>query len=167
MLSSKVKKAIKDVSNSLGVSPLKLQYLIQFESKWNPTIKNPYSSARGLIQFTDGTARNMGFAGSLDLVNKYPDIENQLRGPVFKYLNKYKPFRNDQSLFMSVFYPVARNWPPNKEFPLYVQKVNPGIRTPGDYVRKVYTRLGIVYVSPIVIVGAAILIYYVYVKQRG
>ncbi len=160
MLSLREKKALREVAYSLGVNPVKLQYLIQFESKWNPKIKNPFSSARGLIQFTDRTAINMGFNNSLDLVNKYPDRESQLRGPVYNYLKKYKPFPTDKSLFMSVFYPVARYWPGNKTFPKYVQKVNPGIRTPNDYIRKVYMRLGIMYVSPVVFIGGAILIYF-------
>lgn len=165
MLSIRVKRALREVSSLLGVNPIKLQYLIQFESKWNPTIKNPYSSARGLIQFVDRTAISLGFRNSLDLVSKYPDIESQLRGPVYNYLKKFKPFPTDQSLFMSVFYPVARYWPARKEFPQYVQKVNPGIKTPSDYIRKVYTRLGIAYISPVAILGGVLIGYY-FLKQQ-
>lgn len=159
--------ALNLISSKLGVSPLKLKYLIEFESKWNPLIKNPYSSARGLIQFVDKTARGLGYSSSLDLVNKNPSRVEQLLGPVYNYLKKYKPFINDQSLFMAVFYPVARYWPGNKLFPSYVQKVNPGIKTPNDYVRKVYVRLGILYISPIVLVAGVGVAYYIYKQQKG
>lgn len=167
LLSQRENEALKLVSSRLGVSPTKLKYLIEFESKWNPKIKNPYSSARGLIQFVDNTARGLGYANSFDLVQTHPTREGQLLGPVYNYLKKYKPFVNDQSLFMSVFYPKARYWPSNKEFPAYVQKVNPGIRTPSDYVRKVYTRLGIAYVSPIAIVAIVGISFYIYRQQKG
>lgn len=166
MLSLRVKRALRDVSKLLDVNPIKLQYLIQFESNWKPAIKNPYSSARGLIQFVDKTAQGLGFQNSLDLVSQYPDIESQLRGPVYNYLKRYKPFPTDQSLFMAVFFPVARYWPSGKQFPNYVQKVNPGIRTPGDYTRKVYSRLGLYYISPVAIIATMAIGYFLIKQQK-
>ncbi len=167
MLSQRENQALNMVSSKLGVSPTKLKYLIEFESKWNPKIKNPYSSARGLIQFLNKTARGLGYSNSLDLVQKHPTREGQLLGPVYNYLKKFKPFTNDQSLFMAVFYPRARYWPTNKEFPTNVQRVNLGVRTPGDYMRKVYTRLGIAYVSPIAMVAIVGFSFYIYRQQKG
>jgi hypothetical protein len=79
----------------------------------------------------------MGYDNSYDLVLQNPTIESQLIGPVREYLAKYGPFNNDQELYMSVFFPAAMTWPPAREFPDYVQRVNPGIRTVQDYVRKV------------------------------
>jgi len=38
---------------------------------------------------------------------------------------------------MAVFYPVARTWPLDKEFPSIVQQKNPGIVTVEDYMNKV------------------------------
>jgi len=130
-------KALSEVSASLGLSPNDLFKLINFESKFDPLAKNPISSARGLIQFTDSTAKSLGYKDSLDLVTKNNTIESQLYFPVLKYLSQFKPFPTKQSLYMSVFYPVARQWPLNKSFPDTVQKSNPGIKTVQDYVNKV------------------------------
>jgi hypothetical protein len=134
-----VLKALSEVSVSLGIDSKDLYKLIDFETAgtWNPLIKNKYSSARGLIQFTDATARSLGYKDSLDLVTKNDSIESQLYFPVLQYLSKFKPFPTKQSLYMSVFYPVARQWPLNKAFPDTVQKSNPGIKTVQDYVNKV------------------------------
>jgi hypothetical protein len=130
-------KALSEVSNSLGINQEDLYKLIQFESKWNPAAKNPLSSARGLLQFTDATAKNLGYRDSLDLITKNNSIESQLYFPVLQYLSQFKPFKTKQSLYMSVFYPDAREWPLYQEFPEKVKKNNPGIRTVADYVNKV------------------------------
>jgi len=130
-------KALDEVSKSLGILPGDLYNLIKFESNWVPGKKNPLSSARGLLQFTDKTARSLGYKDSLDLVTKNNSIESQLYFPVLQYLSKFKPFKTKQSLYMSVFYPDAREWPLYREFPDTVKKSNPGIRTVADYVNKV------------------------------
>lgn len=139
MIEKKTSKAIIDVSASLEIDPNDLIKLIDFETRgtWNPQIKNPLSSARGLLQFTDSTARSLGYKDSLDLVTKNGSIESQLYFPVLKYLSQFKPFPTKQSLYMSVFYPAAREWPLNKNFPDTVKQSNPGIKTVADYVNKV------------------------------
>lgn len=137
MIEKNIAKALQEVSASLGIDPMNLYNLIKFESNWNPQAKNPNSSARGLIQFTDKTAQSLGYKDSLDLVTKNKSIESQLYFPVLQYLSKFKPFPTKQSLYMSVFYPVARNWPLSKEFPDTVKKVNPGIVTVADYINKI------------------------------
>lgn len=120
----------------LQVDPDDLYRLIDFESGWNPRAKNPYSSAMGLIQFTDSTAYDLGFKNSSDLVNKNPTITDQL--PIVKqYLMPFKPFYGKQSLYMAVFYPAARTWPLEKQFPSAVKAVNPGIDTVQSYIDKV------------------------------
>lgn len=133
-LSPGEKTALQTVAARLAVSPTWLYNLIQFESRWSPTAKNPRTSARGLIQFVDSTAKDLGYADSADLVDENPTREAQLLGPVYNYLKQYAPFSTEQSLYMAVFYPRARNWPPNQPFPAKVQAVNPGIKTPMDYV---------------------------------
>ncbi len=138
-MNDKVIKALKEVSASLEINPNDLYKLIDFETSgsWNPLIKNPNSSARGLLQFTDKTAQSLGYKDSLDLVTKNNSIESQLYFPVLQYLSKFKPFPTKQSLYMSVFYPVARKWSLNTEFPDTVKSVNPGIKTVADYINKV------------------------------
>lgn len=139
--------ALLEVADRLSLAPKPLAAEVQFESGWNPKIKNPTSSARGLIQFMDSTARGMGYAGSLDLVLKHPTIETQLRGPVLDYLKKWAPYRTDQSLFMAVFYPAYRYVGLDTEFPDNVQRWNPGIVTVRDYVDHVWSRVGTIDLS--------------------
>lgn len=121
----------------IGTRPDDLNALINFESKYNPTAKNPLSSARGLLQFTNTTARELGFSDSTDLINKNPTFTSQIKNAVIPYLKRKAPFPTQQSLYMSVFYPAARTWSANSIFPANVQAVNPGIRTVQDYINKV------------------------------
>jgi hypothetical protein len=140
--------ALKRVSALLSIPDYTwLDKLISFESLWNPKAKNAISGARGLVQFTNTTSRKLGFKSADDLVNKYPDAVDQLLGPVYNYLRAYTPFPTKQSLYMSVFYPAARKWNLNVQFPEKVKLSNPGIDTVASYVRKVDRRR----VSPAVI----------------
>lgn len=139
------------IASALSINPKWLAALINFESSGNPLAraKYPYNKAksdkgleppkyaRGLIQFIDPTAQSLGYLSADDLVEKNPDIASQLLFPVRQYLEQYKPFPTEQSLYMAVFYPAARNWPPMQSFPDSVKAANPGIQTPADYVRKV------------------------------
>lgn len=157
-------KALKEVSQKLGIDEKWLNNLIKFESNWNPKAKNPYSSARGLIQFMDSTAKTMGYKNSSDLIAKHPTVESQLKGPVLKYLSQFKPFPTKQSLYMSVFYPKARYWSLSSTFPDTVQKVNPGIVTVYDYVRKVEKIKNPVSIAVIAIAAIG---YYLFTRMKG
>lgn len=144
------------LANSLGVRVKDLLVLINFESGWNPAARNPITGARGLIQFMPDTARSLGFNSADDLVEKYPTRKAQLDGPVRQYFERLKPFSGSpQDLFMSVFYPAARRWGLSNQFPAPVQKSNPGIRTPLDYIQHAYAVAGLRYAAPI---GAALLL---------
>lgn len=138
-----LKNKLVGIAQRLNADPQHLYNLIEFESKWNPKIKNPYSSARGLIQFIDSTAQDLGFLNSKDLVDKNPTIDQQL-DIVEKYLKRYAPFDNSkQNLYMSVFYPKYRKVPIDTVFPAHVLKVNKPLRTPRDYIKFVDQRAGV------------------------
>lgn len=74
---------LDNVANSLGVEPNFLRATIHMETggTFDPSIKNPGSSATGLIQFMSATAKNLGTTTSklskmtgeeqLDYVEKY------------------------------------------------------------------------------------------------
>lgn len=141
-LSSSEEKALREVSAALNAPIDSLRALINFESRWDPSIRNPFTHATGLIQFMPKTARELGYTDENDLLSQNPTIEKQLRGPVYKYLSRYKPFTDEQSLYMSVFYPAARYWPMSKSFSPDVLKVNPGIKTPFDYINLVRRNAG-------------------------
>lgn len=167
-------RALKDTAAAIGAKPESLYRLIAFESGWDPQAKNPTSSAKGLIQFIDSTAQDLGFANSAELVAQFPTIEDQLLGPIITYLVQYGPYPDDQSLFMAVFYPAAMRWPAHQEFPAWVQQANAGITCPADYMRMVYEvdpmtdgdirtaiKAGIGITGVLLIAGAAVALWYV------
>lgn len=135
-MTGSVAQKIIDIAQRLEIDSSDLINLIQFESGFDPQAKNPFSSARGLLQFTDATARSLGFEDSLHLVTAHPTVEDQLQ-IVEEYLVQFYPFSGKQDLYMSVFYPKFRKVDPGTVFPDSVQAVNPGIITVQDYVDKV------------------------------
>lgn len=74
-------KAVEQMSQRLKIDPNKLLNVMAFESKLRPDIKNPNSSATGLIQFMDSTAtglstttdklKGMNAIAQLEYVEKY------------------------------------------------------------------------------------------------
>jgi len=166
MLTQKEKSALLDTAKKLNVKYDDLYNLINFESRFKPFAKNPRSSARGLIQFTDNTARSLGFKTSADLVSRYPTVTEQLK-PVYVYLKQFYPFKNKQSLFMSVFYPRYRNVHPKTLFPESVRKVNPGINTPQDYINKVEGKLLQKIPPLIILLGIAYIMYRYHFNKSG
>lgn len=135
---------IKEIANRLGTDPRWLDALINFETAgtYDPTIKNPKSSARGLIQVIDKTARDVfNVSDSLSLVKKYPTFDSQMENVVYPYLARYAPFRSKQELYMAVFYPNYRKAPPDTIFSEKVRRYNPGITTVQDYINFVDRRV--------------------------
>jgi len=124
--------ALASAAAQIGIPKEWLFGLIMAESGWNPTIKNPRASARGLIQWVDATAQHLGYANSADLIAKNPTREAQLTGPVVKYLKMWAPIKSPESLAAANFYPAYRN-KLDTPLPPEVQRVNPGIRTVRDY----------------------------------
>ncbi len=136
------KALVNEIAAEFGVHPSILAGIIQNESGWNPTIKNPVSSARGLIQFIDSTAKSLGFpGGSAELVAKYPDIDSQLSGPVRAYYKKFAPYANENEFILATFYPAYRKKPLDTALPANVVAVNPGLNTIGDYVSRIKRKI--------------------------
>lgn len=137
---------IADVAAKLGTPADLLDSLIRFESGYDPQAKNKLSSARGLIQIIDSSARELGFLNSADAVAQFPDFESQMYHVVYPYLRRKKslgPLDTEQRLYMAVFYPAYMNVPLDTLFPASVQKVNPGISTPRDYINYVRRKIGV------------------------
>ena len=55
-------------ATTLGISPDWLFAAIEHESGWNPTAKNPLSSAQGLLQWIDSTSQDLGYNDTADLI---------------------------------------------------------------------------------------------------
>lgn len=130
---------IVQVAEQIGAEPEWLAALIAFESNFDPKAANPTSSAKGLIQFVDTTARGLGYADSADLVKQHPTFMSQMYGPVLEYLRDYAPYSSKQELYMAVFYPAARFWDPDERFAQWAIDANrrngeEWITTPADYV---------------------------------
>lgn len=136
-------RKIQEIADRLGVPDTWLDALINFETAgtYDPHIKNPHSSARGLVQITDARAREIGYADSLDAVTKNADFDSQMENVVYPTLKQYYPYANKQEFMMSIFYPAYRHVPPDTQFPPHVQAVNPGISTVQDYMDFVNRRI--------------------------
>lgn len=140
-LADSTKAIVQSMADEFGIDPALIVGQIQAESGWDPKIKNPLSTARGLIQFLDATAQGMGFDGSLDLVTQYPDIDSQLSGPVTQYWRMYAPYSNDNEFILAVLLPALRKKSLDTVLSPTIQKANPGLTTLGDYVTYVKKHL--------------------------
>ena len=154
--------AIDRAAALLKIPAIWLHRIIKAESNYNPAAANPYSSAKGLIQFTDSTARGLGHTSSAALVAALPRIPEQTALAVYPYLKKHAPFKSQSDFYLSVFNPASRSWPLFKRYSAEIQKANPGIRTPADYfffvARKITSPL--IALVPIGILGAILAIHF-------
>lgn len=108
--------AVKAMAERLGASFAGIMNVMAFESNLNPAIKNPKSSASGLIQFMKKTAEGMGVT------------TKELRGmsaiDQLKYVEKY--FQGYQKRGMNL----------NSTWGAYAAVAGPGARTPDDVMYK-------------------------------
>ncbi|MEJ6845193.1 transglycosylase SLT domain-containing protein [Sinorhizobium fredii] len=65
-ISGDVRKIVSDAAAAYGVDPNALLTIAWIESRGNPNAKNPNSSAGGLFQFIDSTARGYGLQNKFD-----------------------------------------------------------------------------------------------------
>lgn len=92
------------VSSRLAINPNWLFFTMYRESSFDPSAKNPGSSATGLIQFMDTTARNLGTTTAA--IRGMSPIEQ------LKYVEQYyKPYKGKMKsffdLYLATFYPAA------------------------------------------------------------
>ena len=67
-MAADIQKIITDAADKYGVPVEALMAIASIESSFNPLAKNPRSSAAGLFQFIDSTAKGMGLADPYDPV---------------------------------------------------------------------------------------------------
>ena len=125
----------------LGTNPYWLANLVRFETAntFKGSIQNGRSQATGVLQFLPSTAR---WLGTSTTQLQRMSATKQLRIYGRKYFETVRrkngrrlSLESEQALFMAVFYPRAMTWPLDQEFPAAVTEANPGIHTPGDYLR--------------------------------
>ena len=135
-------------AKNIGIPPEWLANLVNHESAgtFNPAIQNPNGSATGLIQFISSTAadfgtsvselKKMSFGNQLEYVSRY--LKRTLRSRKATQADGLaKTSLTQPDFFMVVFYPVAIG-NPLYPFPQYVSNANNGIKTPSEYLSKVY-----------------------------
>ena len=140
---------IQQVAQQIGTQPEWLDALINFETggTYSTSAQNPYSSAKGLIQIIDSSAQELGFRDSKDAVLQNRTFDTQMDNVVLPYFQlwlkrlKIPAFDTQQKLYMTVFYPKAVAWTPTQTFSDSIQNVNPGIKTPQDYINFVNARI--------------------------
>jgi len=97
---------VKHYSNMLLINPNWLMSVMYIETggKFTPDVKNPNSSATGLIQFMANTARNLGT--STQELAKMSNYEQMYF--VYKYLSSYiGKMKSYPDVYMAVFSPSA------------------------------------------------------------
>ena len=98
--------AVERVSQDLGISNSDLLTAISFETvgTFNPSIKNPGSSATGLIQFIEKTAKGLGTStAELAKMNNVEQMEY-----VKRYLEPYKGrMKNLGDVYMAIHWPAG------------------------------------------------------------
>lgn len=159
-LSTNVMKSVYYVSQNVNVPAQWLVQLINFETggTWNPKIKAKAkgSTAKGLLQFNDAAAKDLGYNSSAELILKHPTVESQLLGPVLTRLKKLGPYKSKEQFFMANIQPALKNRHPDETFfDMYIKRLgtkkgliayqkfakgNPGIHTIRDYVKMAESR---------------------------
>jgi hypothetical protein len=95
-----------EVASDLGVDPLLLLQTISFETvgTFDPSIKNPNSTATGLIQFIESTAKKLGTSTSeLRGMNRTEQMD-----VVKKYLEPFKGRLNNLGdIYMAIHWPAG------------------------------------------------------------
>ena len=98
--------AVERVSQDLGISNSDLLTAISFETvgTFSPSIKNPESSARGLIQFIEKTAKSLGTStAELAKMNNVEQMEY-----VKRYLEPHKGrMKNLGDVYMAIHWPAG------------------------------------------------------------
>jgi hypothetical protein len=96
--------AIKGVAQNNSIQPDWLARVIAFETAntWSPSVRNPGSTATGLIQFIESTAKSLGT--STEALSTMSRDEQMVY--VDKYLQQYKgKIKNFGDLYMAIHYP--------------------------------------------------------------
>ncbi len=108
-----------------------LMVVMNNESGLNSAIKNPTSSASGLIQFMEATAKSLGTTTEkLRAMSNVDQLDY-----VQKYLKPYaKQIKSVSDVYLSIFFPLALYKGDDYIFPEWASKANPIFDTNKDKV---------------------------------
>ncbi len=116
---------VRDISSLLGIPPDWLMIVMNFETggTFSPSIRNTGSTATGLIQFLESTAKSLGTSTA-----ELKEMTNvQQLDYVYKYLKQFGPYKNLVDLYLAVFYPFSIKQDMNYIYPDHVYAANRGL----------------------------------------
>lgn len=129
MATTTQKTLINIVANKHNVNAEWLEWVIFLESNFNPQAKNPSSSASGLLQWIEATAKGLGtttekiqkmsFVQQMDIVDLFIKKNKKLFSRAKTFIDYY----------LIIFYPAAVGMDMNYIFPAVVTKYNPAFDT--------------------------------------
>lgn len=110
-----------DIAAKLNTDPRFLMIVMNNESGLDSTAKNPNSSATGLIQFMEPTAKGLGTTtADLRTMENVKQLDY-----VYKYLKVYKSkLVSAADVYLAIFFPLALYKSNTWEFPTWVVKAN-------------------------------------------
>lgn len=98
--------AVDNLASSLNLPSSDILRVIEFETagSWSPAVKNPNSTATGLIQFLESTAKGLGTSTA--------ELAGMTRSQQMEFVGRYlEPFRgrikNFGDLYMAIHFPKA------------------------------------------------------------
>lgn len=125
---------VKDIASNLGIPADWLMIVMNFETggSFSPSVKNPLSSATGLIQFMEATAQDLGTTtAALAQMTNVQQLDY-----VYKYLARvqktYGQFNHLVDVYLAVFYPASIDDSLDFVYPNRVYAVNKGFDINGD-----------------------------------
>lgn len=130
---------VKDIAARLLIPADWLMIVMNFETAgtFSPSVKNPHSSATGLIQFMEATARELGTStaalASMSNVQQLDYVEKYM----LSRKRQFGTFNGVEDVYLAVFYPAAIRKPLDWRFPDQVYRVNKVFDTQGKgYITK-------------------------------
>lgn len=110
-----------EIAGKLKTNPANLMVVMNNESGLRADIKNPTSSASGLIQFMEATAKELGTTtAELRAMSNVKQLDY-----VYKYLKTYTGKLNSAGdVYLAVFYPLALYRDDNYQFPAWAVNAN-------------------------------------------
>jgi hypothetical protein len=114
-------KKVIEICKSLGIAPEWLMVVMNNESGLQSAIKNPTSSASGLIQFMEQTAKALGTTtADLRAMSNVDQLDY-----VYRYMKPYASKIKDVSdVYLSIFFPAALYKTEAFVFPTWASNAN-------------------------------------------
>lgn len=140
-VSGELAAAVVTAADAVKADPGYLADLINYETAgtWSPSIRNPKSTATGLIQFLESTAKRLGTTtdalAAMTAVQQMTYVQAYLEAVA----KTYGPLSAESDLYMAVFYPAAIGQGLDYSFGSSVTAVNAS-STVRDYVEAVRSR---------------------------